>query len=613
MIVYDSSCMGMKSLLILEGSVIPRALVWALPCGMLGCLCGYFEVMGPRSSEDGSDSSSYASLASFVSFNAILGFLVVFRSQQAYARYWEGLTLLQQVRGQWFNATSSLFAFCSVDSHLQDDVNKFRLLQVRLTSLLYCAALRRVAKMEDDDFQVIEVDGLELESLNYMREHSDPCVVILQWIQQLIVSNMRQRVLDIPAPVISRVFQELSQGIVSLADAQKISDTPFPFSSAQMIAVMMTCQWFLTPLLTAYITSNWASAGIAAFFTVFLISCLNLMASEIEMPFGDDPNDLPLGEMQDTMNINLKTLLHRSCNQVPDFIVTERTERNFLMIWSQNFLPTSDERIQMRYRHKQRYTKGSSVGGSFLSSLVSSRPISSKNLGSHPLGTSPTTSRTAEPSMLPETSLVSVGSSVQARVLTKGRSREIRVQKCPRGGSLDRIRLESAAKGKDPGDEKPNRPRRNGSLGSSGSAGSSDNGLQKGLSRVTFAEEEEFMQSKSSEMSWGGTGSRAHSQAERDSSSSVKLSVSPPEGEGSQPARNTAGSSGPTLAHPLEKMYPSLKAEVEGDGRSPETAAPGYLLWLSGRLEESTDTGDAVQIQVPQALDLQRKSRSESL
>mmetsp|Transcript_15590 Transcript_15590/g.34960 ORF Transcript_15590/g.34960 Transcript_15590/m.34960 type:complete len:564 (+) Transcript_15590:128-1819(+) len=338
MITYDSSYMGMKSLVIMQGSVLPRALVWALPCGVMGSVISFLGVFGAGSQDD-----SYEALASFVSFNAILGFLVIFRSQQAYSRYWEGLTLLQQVRGQWFNATSSLFAFCTVKPELQEVVSKFRLLQVRLTSLLYCAGLRRVAKMEDDDFQVIEVEGIDADALQYMKEHPDPCVVIMQWIQQLIVSNMRQGVLDIPAPVISRVFQELSQGIVSLADAQKIADTPFPFSSAQMIAAMMTCQWFMAPIISASITSSWVASGIASFFTVFLISCLNLMASEIEMPFGDDPNDLPLGEMQDIMNYNLKTLLHRRANQVPEFERTERTGDNRLLIWSLNFRERSSQ------------------------------------------------------------------------------------------------------------------------------------------------------------------------------------------------------------------------------------------------------------------------------
>jgi len=287
-----------------------------------------------------------------VSFNAILGFLVIFRSQQAYSRYWEGLTLLQQVRGQWFNATSSLVAFCTMKPDLQDRVNQFRLLQVRLTSMLYCAGLRTVATMKDDDFEVIEVAGLDEMALDFMHDHPDPCIVILQWMQQHIVSHMRSGVLDVPPPVMSRVFQELSQGIVSLADAQKIADTPFPFSSAQMIAVMMTCQWIMAPVISASLTKSWAAAGVAAFFTVFLISCLNLIASEIEIPFGDDPNDLPLGEMQDIMNVNLKTLLNTLVNTVPDFSINATTDQNRLVIWSKNFEPVHPDLEARKIKHK---------------------------------------------------------------------------------------------------------------------------------------------------------------------------------------------------------------------------------------------------------------------
>mmetsp|Transcript_60784 Transcript_60784/g.144815 ORF Transcript_60784/g.144815 Transcript_60784/m.144815 type:complete len:590 (+) Transcript_60784:184-1953(+) len=336
MIIYDTSYMGLETLLSRRGSVIPRALIWALPCGLVGAILSYSQVL---TGDDGGDHSSFSALAGFVSFNAILGFLVIFRSQQAYSRYWEGLTLLQQVRGQWFNATSSLVAFCTVKPEFEERVQQFRLLQVRLTSLLYCAGLRTVATMKDDDFEVIEVGGLDEAALDFMHEHPDPCIVILQWIQQLVVSSMRSGVLDVPPPVMSRVFQELSQGIVSLADAQKIADTPFPFSSAQMIAVMMTCQWLMSPVIAASLTQSWAAAGVASFFTVFLISCLNLMASEIEIPFGDDPNDLPLGEMQDIMNVNLKTLLNSVVTTVPDFQFTDTTEQNRLVIWSKNFEP----------------------------------------------------------------------------------------------------------------------------------------------------------------------------------------------------------------------------------------------------------------------------------
>ena len=40
--------------------------------------------------------------------------------------------------------------------------------------------------------------------------------IVLQWIQQLVVDRHLQVVLDVPPPVLPRVFQELSRGIVNV-------------------------------------------------------------------------------------------------------------------------------------------------------------------------------------------------------------------------------------------------------------------------------------------------------------------------------------------------------------------------------------------------------------
>lgn len=37
--------------------------------------------------------------------------------------------------------------------------------------------------------------------------------VLLQWVQRLIVENSRNGVLDIPAPILSRVFQDYDSGL----------------------------------------------------------------------------------------------------------------------------------------------------------------------------------------------------------------------------------------------------------------------------------------------------------------------------------------------------------------------------------------------------------------
>merc|ERR1740130_298774 len=59
-------------------------------------------------------------------FTTILGFLIVFRSQQAYSRWWEGGSLLQQIRGEWFNAYSGLLAFCSHAHDKEDEVHLYQ-------------------------------------------------------------------------------------------------------------------------------------------------------------------------------------------------------------------------------------------------------------------------------------------------------------------------------------------------------------------------------------------------------------------------------------------------------------------------------------------------------
>merc|ERR1719203_1263292 len=73
-------------------------------------------------------------------FVTILGFMVVFRSNQAWSRFWEGFTLVRTARGQWFNAASSLFAFCSRKPEKAQAVQAFQELIASLMSLLFATA-----------------------------------------------------------------------------------------------------------------------------------------------------------------------------------------------------------------------------------------------------------------------------------------------------------------------------------------------------------------------------------------------------------------------------------------------------------------------------------------
>merc|ERR1719440_1978026 len=86
-----------------RGSTFPRALAWAVPSTILAVVLHVFVL----------DQNPSMSMSQLTAYNFVLGVLIVFRTQQAYARFWEGATIVQQVRGEWFNAVSSCFAFCT--------------------------------------------------------------------------------------------------------------------------------------------------------------------------------------------------------------------------------------------------------------------------------------------------------------------------------------------------------------------------------------------------------------------------------------------------------------------------------------------------------------------
>ena len=86
-------------------------------------------------------------------FSFVLGFLIVFRSNQAYSRFWESVTLFQQIGGEWLNAFSNLLCFCSKNPEKQEEVAEFQFFLSRLMSLLHCNTLQTLCELSDDSLE----------------------------------------------------------------------------------------------------------------------------------------------------------------------------------------------------------------------------------------------------------------------------------------------------------------------------------------------------------------------------------------------------------------------------------------------------------------------------
>lgn len=252
-------------------------------------------------------------------FTGILGFLVVFRSQQAYARWWDGGSLLFEISGEWINAFSSLLAFCNGSPEKAQDVDKFQHLLLRLMSLLHGNALCRVATLGEKVFEFIDLDGVDPEALTFMQESHDPCQIILLWVQRLVVEASSEDTIKVAPPILSRVYNQLGNGIVKVADAKKMTDYPIPFPLSQMTTIMLLIHLVGTILICSTSMGSLMWAGVLSFLVVLAFWSINYISVELEMPFGDDLNDLPLLDLHRDFNLSIISLMDKRAERTPHF------------------------------------------------------------------------------------------------------------------------------------------------------------------------------------------------------------------------------------------------------------------------------------------------------
>merc|ERR1719169_207218 len=122
-----------------------------------------------------------------------------------------------------------------------------------------CCGLQQVSPNRDRSFEIIDLNGIEPESMDFLNTAPDKVEIILQWIQRSMVIQTQTGVLPVPPPILSRAFQEVSRGIVNLQNARKIADFPYPFPLAQISMILQLLHWAMMPIASAYaLPRGWA-------------------------------------------------------------------------------------------------------------------------------------------------------------------------------------------------------------------------------------------------------------------------------------------------------------------------------------------------------------------
>jgi len=227
------------------------------------------------------------------------------RESGAKINYLEGIPIKEE--DNWKRLRTSVFnrdiqAFSIRDTLQQNTLSRWYDQCMRSKNWPYPISSSKDAHMS----YLLPLNADEIEALD---QSSDKVLMLSMWIQENILRKMNEQLLLVPGPIVSRCYQELSKGMMGYNSAMKIALVPFPFPFAQMVTTLLIAFALMVPILIVNFTDSLVLSPILSFVTVLGYWGLNEIATELEEPFGDDLNDLPLVQMHDELMTNIEDAL----------------------------------------------------------------------------------------------------------------------------------------------------------------------------------------------------------------------------------------------------------------------------------------------------------------
>lgn len=235
----------------------------------------------------------------------ILGLLLVFRTNTAYDRWWEG----RKLWGQLVNVSRGLAH--ALDAQLPEADGARRTQYVTLLSTFPTALAVHLRLPRD-----VPADG----TVRAPKSRKGAPVAVVALLDPTgtsepnrIVQSMHRAVMtDINAGVLPTDARIALQPLLSAFDditgaCERIRNTPIPFSYSSYIKQFVLLYALVLPF--GLVQEFGYGTVIASMFTFFATMGLELLAGEIEEPFGTDRNDLPLDQIAGRIRADVSTLL----------------------------------------------------------------------------------------------------------------------------------------------------------------------------------------------------------------------------------------------------------------------------------------------------------------
>ncbi len=225
----------------------------------------------------------------------VLGLFLVFRTNSAYDRWWEGRKLWGSFVNNTRNLSLKLNAF--LENNDLDNRNWFAKMIPNLVVALK-EHLRKGVKI--NDLEKIDVEFVKIvERTNHVPN------VLSAMLYQRVNELYKNKLLT--GEQLFLVDKELKEFSDIIGACERIKNTPIPYSYTMYIKQFIFIYVITLPF--AFVTtSGYITVPIVVLITFVLLS-VELIAEEIEDPFGKDINDLPTDELAIKIKDNVREIL----------------------------------------------------------------------------------------------------------------------------------------------------------------------------------------------------------------------------------------------------------------------------------------------------------------
>ncbi|MFN6565986.1 bestrophin family protein [Dendronalium sp. ChiSLP03b] len=282
-----------KMALQLRGSVIAAIYQRVFWCGFFGFLIAGLHYLKIPVSQP---------ILGSVIPSIVLGLLLVFRTNTAYERFWEGRKCWGSIVNNVRNLARQIWVSIDEKSPVdrEDKIATLRLL------VAFAVATKLHLRGEPVNSELEEL--MSASRYTKLKSMNNPPLEVAFWIGDYLQKQYIRNCLN--SYQLTSIQELLNNLVDNLGGCERILKTPMPLAYSIHLKQLLLLYCVLLPFQVVQSLGWWTGLVVALIsFTLFGIEAIGL---EIENPFGYDANDLPLDAICNTMKRNIDDLISLS-------------------------------------------------------------------------------------------------------------------------------------------------------------------------------------------------------------------------------------------------------------------------------------------------------------